>query len=611
MKTIRYTLIMLLACLTLNSCQDIEEPVNNIPTVTTDAVKMYEAGTFAALSGSVTSKAECYFLISPAEDMIPARIIEADVRYDSELEEYVCNSEVSDLISGTTYYVALCATDGRSEVRGNVVSFTTTAYLSIESVRWNGEMYSADVIGVYLANDNQFVPSGYGNMIALRNSTDISSYDLRKNVVLNEPSIAYAYSPYDDTYPGSALDEIDVRTYGYNDYLYGSCEVTPTNPKANIELKSALAKLHFVFSTDNEEDITINSINLCNTNKEIEDEALSISGKLDLATGEISPTSILGHDGIVRKLDYNNVIHSGISTYSEMLVIPTTFGNEEIVLNVQANGDFVQVPIAGTTWEKGKTYEIAIKVNVEDKKAKVGDYYYSDGTWSTSYNENKECIGIVFALSDDKDGKINVSLKESKHGRIVALEDVGYANADFKPSSSGSELTQYDLSPYYKTLDEERLAGYLPYDGKCTYSNQNSDSERLPYNYYDWVYNSSNIRPAGSYALLDYSGKEHTDMMMRFNVAASILCSNYAIGEIQWYLPSIGELTRLGMTISIGYINIKTHTCFKMPIDESYWSSTINSKDISCQVWGYHFNSGYVSTYSQDRELFIRPIASF
>lgn len=40
-------------------------------------------------------------------------------------------------------------------------------------------------------------------------------------------------------------------------------------------------------------------------------------------------------------------------------------------------------------------------------KAKVGDYYYEDGTWSTAYDNQKTCIGIVYEVSaDGKSGKI-------------------------------------------------------------------------------------------------------------------------------------------------------------------------------------------------------------
>lgn len=45
-------------------------------------------------------------------------------------------------------------------------------------------------------------------------------------------------------------------------------------------------------------------------------------------------------------------------------------------------------------------------------KAKVGDYYYEDGTWSTAYDNQKTCIGIVF--------KVNAG---GKSGKIVGLNE--------------------------------------------------------------------------------------------------------------------------------------------------------------------------------------------
>jgi len=45
-------------------------------------------------------------------------------------------------------------------------------------------------------------------------------------------------------------------------------------------------------------------------------------------------------------------------------------------------------------------------------EAKVGDYYYEDGTWSTALNAQKKCIGIVYEVNaDGKSGKI-VGLNE-------------------------------------------------------------------------------------------------------------------------------------------------------------------------------------------------------
>ena len=123
MKAIRYTLGMLLACLALVGCQEVEEPLNTVPTVVTGE-PLYVSTNFVTFTGSVSSRAECYFLISTSEDMSDAHQVDVYPYFDGDVTQlWQCPMELGDLQPGTTYYVVLCATDGRSEVRGNVVSF--------------------------------------------------------------------------------------------------------------------------------------------------------------------------------------------------------------------------------------------------------------------------------------------------------------------------------------------------------------------------------------------------------------------------------------------------------------------------------------------------------
>lgn len=604
MKTIRYILSMLLVCLSLTGCQDVEEPANTVPTVVTDAVEKY-SGEFAYLTGTVSSRAECYFLVSTSEDMSDAKKLDVYPYRNEEKDYWTCNRELGDLIPGTTYYVVLCATDGRSEVRGNVVSFTTSAYLSIESVKVDGKDFTWDLLGVYLSNND------FANMRATRNANN--GYILPKNIMLTKPEYnVYAYSPYDDGNSNKTLHEIEVRTRGTNDYLYGGCVVTPSNPKANIEMQSALAKLNFTISTDSKESISIGYINLRNVKSEI--ESLSISGKLDLTTGKITPIPVPGHDGILMEIS-KNTIDATTTTNAQMLVIPTSFKDGEIEISVSVNNQLIRTTFPATTWEAGKTYEIPLKINVETNKAKIGDYYYSDGTYSSTYyspaNSNKVCIGVVFALSKEQGGDIDVSLSSSEHGRIVALKDAGISDAILYPYSS-NPFENYVITPYFKALDKERISGYLPYDGKSAYKGWVSDTEKLPYNYSNWVKTGSGpILIADNYALLDYDGEKHTYSMTNFKVGAMEQCINYSVASIKWYLPSIGELARLGMAIGMQLIDSQKQNGFVNPLSESYWSSTVNSKTIVCNIWRYNFGDGGISAEDQDNKYCVRSIASF
>lgn len=587
MKTIRYTLLVLLACLSLSGCQDVEEPANTVPTVITDAVEKY-SGDFAYLSGTVSSRAECYFLISTSEDMSDAQKVEVYPYKNEEKGSWTCNRELGDLVPGTTYYVVLCATDGRSEVKGNVVSFTTSAYLSIESVKADGKDYNEDILGIYLTT-NQTVIYDFANMRATRNNNN--GYTLPQNILLTEPTYkVYAYSPYDKGNSIETLKEINVWARGTNDYLYGNCEVTPSSPKANIEMKSALAKLYFTISTDSKEPISISYINLRNVDQQSKTEALSISGKLDLTTGKITPIPVSGHDGILLNMP-NTPIYAGVHANAEMLVIPTSFKDGEIEIDVSVNSQLIRTTIPAATWEAGKTYEIPLEIDVKTNtdKAKVGDYYYSDGTWSAEYIVTKECIGIVFALSEEKNGAINPNLNEGLHGRIAALNDVEGTFA-WSTETKDTYFTNFSL------LDGKSTYGEFPYDGKTL------TSKTLPYGMYEWP-----VVFGEKYALTDYKGFNNRDVngdLYPAISAAHLLQQN----NITWYLPALGELARLGMACAAGLLprNVQLSGW-------AYWSSTEYG---GAAAWVYSVGAGtnhnhVVAIYDKPAQCHVRPVASF
>ena len=64
---------------------------------------------------------------------------------------------------------------------------------------------------------------------------------------------------------------------------------------------------------------------------------------------------------------------------------------------------------------------LTLKVDDCWDNLKIGDYYYSDGSFSTHLDQLKTCVGIVFSLE--------TTVEEKKHGwthgQIVALKDAG------------------------------------------------------------------------------------------------------------------------------------------------------------------------------------------
>lgn len=370
MKTIRYTLLMLLACLSLNSCQDVEDPANTVPTVVTDAVEKY-SGDYAFLSGTVSSRAECYFLISTSEDMSDAQKVEVYSHRNEEKGNWICGRELGDLIPGTTYYVVLCATDGRSEVRGNVVLFTTNKNIRIANISvtpcGNSESEERtdftpeDAIGMLLTISN-------GDKWSVQEPWNMEIYYRAQKWTLpvqimpdNTPKKLYAYYPY---YKGMEGDyTIPVSLAKGNHYLYGSSEeLTQSNAEAHIIMRHALTRVTFSVTKAKESDADeyVTRARLYNNNS----KAISLEGRMNVLTGGI--TSNYYTDGIFKDCEFKpeaekvNVI--------EMLVIPTQFAEGEVAFEVQMGGHVIYATLPAATWERGKHYDYPFEITLNGLK---------------------------------------------------------------------------------------------------------------------------------------------------------------------------------------------------------------------------------------------------
>lgn len=258
MNTIKNIFVLLLALAAIVGCQEVEEPANTVPTVKTDAVEKV-FGYYAYLSGSVSSKAYYYFLISTDESLSDAQKVESYAEYNEDRKLWVAQCEVSDLKAGTTYFAALCATDGRSEVRGNVVSFSTESHLlSFAETRdylWNGQL-----------NTNAFYPEAADYEIGFftTNSTDDTSFkDINERVSLDNtgagqsalvvdgrnPFNLYAYYPYYDE-EEAADGSWTVYADGQIDWMYGAAYrgddlqvIDETRSEATVRLRHAMGKV--------------------------------------------------------------------------------------------------------------------------------------------------------------------------------------------------------------------------------------------------------------------------------------------------------------------------------------------------------------------------------
>ncbi|WP_455624270.1 fimbrillin family protein [Parabacteroides sp.] len=217
----------------------------------------------------------------------------------------------------------------------------------------------------------------------------------------------------------------------------------------------------------------------------------------------------------------------------------------------------------------------------------VGDYYYADGTWSSTLE--KPCIGIVFKVGGGTDDQAsNYSNLESNtiHGYVVALND---AHSDV--GAWGIRLVDVD------GLD-----------------NNNSASNK-----YDGYKNTTVVRNLEAYTNTDISQPMKNGQYWAFKVAS--LYAVTAPGNTSgWYLPSIQQLADIyalsGLATCLSTVG---GTDFKRTENNGrYWSATEKNEYDS---WYYQFKENGGSgcnaksndggNYLNSSKSYVRAILTF
>ena len=101
-----------------------------------------------------------------------------------------------------------------------------------------------------------------------------------------------------------------------------------------------------------------------------------------------------------------------------------------------------------------KSAECVVTVKTPVAPIAVGDYYYSDGTWSTTLNSSKTVIGVIFATVNAvaSDPALRNDYPNCTNGLVVSTEEYtsacasgrGWSYADLGSWCSGSGYTYYN-----------------------------------------------------------------------------------------------------------------------------------------------------------------------
>lgn len=253
---------------------------------------------------------------------------------------------------------------------------------------------------------------------------------------------------------------------------------------------------------------------------------------------------------------------------------------------------------ATLNWERANGI-ITVDVSFDDPDTpNVGDYYYSDGTWSTSLNAEKTVIGVVFATSeteaaaDSPENYDGVTFEDNKvHAWVVALQDVSGSPRFLDTASGGSGGTINGIEGIGQ--GETDIMGY----SNC----QSWNAETNP------LLNGSTYSAVPK--VIDGAYKESSGLTPPAEAT-------------DWYVPALGQMLSLRDVYLEDDSKVKAALVAAgtdlLTLDGTsvqwYWTSTARANDSQNQVYRITFNTEedpYYSGHNGGSGQKCRPILTF
>lgn len=261
--------------------------------------------------------------------------------------------------------------------------------------------------------------------------------------------------------------------YVQSDLLYASREASKTKSAVPLTFYHLLSKLELNITkhasvTDNIDNITLDGVAVDGkfTPSATADITLQAERSAMLRAGSQTGTMTLG-----KALTGNN----------DAIVVPQAVGGKTLTFNLAGGGKLQYTFPAGKAFESGKkhVYNMTLTltgIKVESSIApwdtsegtttgetaftpslRIGDYFYSDGTYSTNLNTTKTVIGIVFQTNPRRIGQAEKDALAAKgvsepHGLVMSIKN---ADTSVKWSNSYQDTALEDcptIADNYKDI---------------------------------------------------------------------------------------------------------------------------------------------------------------
>ena len=235
--------------------------------------------------------------------------------------------------------------------------------------------------------------------------------------------------------------------------------------------------------------------------------------------------------------------------------------------------------------------ECLVTVETPTVPINIGDYYYSDGTWSTIRDNNKTVIGIVFAKVDATASDLNLRdhYGNCNHGLVVGLSEY----MSIKGYHTSDDTSNNSTAKYYSS------------NGWPSTPLNDNDQVILGYTH--------------TLALSAYRAWKGSDWVKYISVIDNLSAPE---GGSSWYVPSFAEMKLIDANIDLINQRLRPVSGTQIQVEGKYWVSTMMKRnkytdlismpfDMSKGTW---VDSGSSSDYlsnTSSTELPIRVVFAF
>ena len=296
-------------------------------------------------------------------------------------------------------------------------------------------------------------------------------------------------------------------------------------------------------------------------------ESVSLPATKELAVGSIStllPTftsDVAGVEPTDKTLTWTSSDESVATVDNSGRVTAKAAGVVEITATTTGSWS---VPSA----DQRKSATCKITVVVPSNPVYVGDYVYTDGTWSTQLDKSKTVAGVVFALTDAtaSDPKLSSAYSGCTHGLAMSVTEY-----ESSIKMSGSTYTWQDVYNY--AVSKGGYVDMMETGLVCGYSNTAAmkafKTEKGEYSVYlDKLAEQDAVKVAGASA---------------------------------WYMPSVYEMSLISKNFDA--LNAVLSTAGKTQLEAyksswtgseyqgTYWHSTWGGLNNQAPAWGLSINA--------------------